>query len=356
MAVHVADLKASIRMEEVIGRDVRLIRRGREYVGLCPFHSERTPSFTVAPLKGFWHCFGCGAHGDVVAYLMLTRNLNFLEALAALGPEANVEPLRPRRKPADSGDAAQIAQARTVLAGCGPVAKGTASWLYLWSRGLPVTQPDLRNHPSLFCKEIRAPLPALVAPITSSANEVTAVQRIWCLPRLEVVGSAMPPDTRAPLRTRKATLGRMRDGAVRLGEPTLDGRLGLAEGVETAIAASACLNGTVPVWATCGLTRLGFPAHWRQMVEPGQQPQIWVCPEEPPPGVDAIAVEERTPTVFVPLDVQELTIFGDNGAMGRIVALYAARWFNRFICDAVAVFPREPYSDFNEQLIGGSRR
>src|SRR5690606_25823380 len=71
-------------LSEVIGRHVRLTRRGREFVGLCPFHRERTPSFTVNDDKGFYHCFGCGAHGDSIDFVMNIGNVRFIDAIEML--------------------------------------------------------------------------------------------------------------------------------------------------------------------------------------------------------------------------------------------------------------------------------
>ncbi|HXV73826.1 MAG TPA: DNA primase [Sphingomonadales bacterium] len=84
------DIRARVTLESVIGRKVRLIRRGREFVALCPFHSEKTPSFTVVEEKGFYHCFGCGANGDIFRFLMDTESLSFHEAVERLAAEAGL--------------------------------------------------------------------------------------------------------------------------------------------------------------------------------------------------------------------------------------------------------------------------
>ena len=63
------ELREKIPLSELIGRKVKLTHKGREYTGLCPFHKEKTPSFTVNDDKGFYHCFGCGAHGDIIRFL-----------------------------------------------------------------------------------------------------------------------------------------------------------------------------------------------------------------------------------------------------------------------------------------------
>lgn len=69
---------------ELIGRTVTLRRNGRSFVGLCPFHQEKTPSFNVIPHKGIYHCFGCGEGGDAIAFLRKTRGLSFVEAVKEL--------------------------------------------------------------------------------------------------------------------------------------------------------------------------------------------------------------------------------------------------------------------------------
>jgi DNA primase len=76
---------------EVIGARVALKKAGREYKACCPFHGEKTPSFTVSPTKQFFHCFGCGAHGTVLGFLMDYEKLGFLEALTELAERAGLE-------------------------------------------------------------------------------------------------------------------------------------------------------------------------------------------------------------------------------------------------------------------------
>lgn len=85
------ELKARIRVSEVVGRKVKLIRRGREFVGLSPFTNEKSPSFTVNDDKQFWHCFSSGEHGDVIKFLEKTENLSFLEAVERLAAEAGLD-------------------------------------------------------------------------------------------------------------------------------------------------------------------------------------------------------------------------------------------------------------------------
>ena len=85
------EIRMRVRLSEVIGRKVSLKTHGRgEYTGLCPFHKEKTPSFTVSDEKNFYHCFGCGAHGDVIRFLVDSNGLNFVEAVTQLASEAGM--------------------------------------------------------------------------------------------------------------------------------------------------------------------------------------------------------------------------------------------------------------------------
>jgi DNA primase len=78
------EFKARLPLVEIVARRVRLTRRGHEHVGLCPFHREKTPSFTVSESKGFYHCFGCQQHGNAIDFVMATEGVDFGEAVARL--------------------------------------------------------------------------------------------------------------------------------------------------------------------------------------------------------------------------------------------------------------------------------
>ena len=85
------DLIARADIVEVVGRRVQLKKAGREFKACCPFHDENTPSFTVSPGKGFYHCFGCGAHGTSIGFLMEFDHMSFVEAIEALASSMGVE-------------------------------------------------------------------------------------------------------------------------------------------------------------------------------------------------------------------------------------------------------------------------
>ena len=99
-----AELHTRLRLLDVIGGRVRLVRRGHEYVGLCPFHSEKTPSFYVVEDKGFFHCFGCGAHGNAIDFVTRADNLSYAEAVEKLASEAGTPGAKAPKASRASGD------------------------------------------------------------------------------------------------------------------------------------------------------------------------------------------------------------------------------------------------------------
>ncbi|MDZ7853964.1 MAG: DNA primase [Halomonas sp.] len=85
------DLLARVDVVEVVGERVKLKKAGRNHSGLCPFHQEKSPSFTVSADKQFYHCFGCGAHGNALRFLMEYENLRFPEAVEQLAARLGME-------------------------------------------------------------------------------------------------------------------------------------------------------------------------------------------------------------------------------------------------------------------------
>jgi DNA primase len=85
------ELRARTLLSAIISPSVKLIRAGREWKACCPFHNEKTPSFTINDEKGFYHCFGCGAHGDAIRFLTDARGLPFMDAVKELAGKAGIE-------------------------------------------------------------------------------------------------------------------------------------------------------------------------------------------------------------------------------------------------------------------------
>jgi len=103
------ELRSRLTLSSVIGRTTRLTKAGREFKACCPFHNEKSPSFTVNDEKGFYHCFGCGAHGDAIRWMTDQRGLSFMDAVKELAAEAGME------VPAPDPRAARQAEQRDTL-------------------------------------------------------------------------------------------------------------------------------------------------------------------------------------------------------------------------------------------------
>src|SRR5437763_3755408 len=87
----IQQILSRIDITEIVGGFVKLKKRGANYLGLCPFHNEKTPSFTVSPAKEIYKCFGCGRSGNTISFLMEHEKFSYVEALKWLANRYNVE-------------------------------------------------------------------------------------------------------------------------------------------------------------------------------------------------------------------------------------------------------------------------
>lgn len=263
-------VKAAIPLSHIVGREVALKRAGAEFKALCPFHAEKTPSFFVNDQKAFFHCFGCGRHGDHVSWLMQMRGLTFeaaIEILAGEKPpndgirwESRLRAQGEERlaRPAADMDLtedeiARQEMAQSIWSHAEPIA-GSLAETYLRIRGLNAKQfasalrfvsdawilarssSDGRMHWR------RSGYPGLVACVQDSSDRVTAIQTTY----LKADGS-----WKAPLAKPKLVLGPMLDGAIRLcvAGPVLC----ISEGIETGLSGQQMYR--LPVWAATGQAR-----------------------------------------------------------------------------------------------------
>jgi DNA primase len=138
-AISLDEFKARLPLAEIVARHVRLTRRGRDLWGCCPFHNEKTPSFHVVQDKGFYHCFGCGQHGNAIDFVMALEGLDFAQAIARLAELTGLPEPRRSGAPAVAVDhalyAANEAAARW-FAGRLESAQGAEAAAYLAGRGL----------------------------------------------------------------------------------------------------------------------------------------------------------------------------------------------------------------------------
>jgi DNA primase len=303
-AGEIAAVKSRRTLAEIVGRYADGERRvgGRRF-WLCPFHNERTPSFTVTPDGRGFVCFGCGAKGDVLDFVMQVERLDLKGAIAFLAgdaapttPTGRCMPMSAR--PQQGGERNNRLTALEMWAGARPIAS-TLGERYLRARGIEINlPPSLRFADALLHAPTGLRLPALIAAIAGPDCKITAVTRIY----LRADGSG-----KAGVSPPKMTLGPMANGAVRLA-PAGD-ILGLSEGVEW--AASAMQLYGQPVWATLGAGRLA--------------------------------------NVAVPETVRRLVIFGDRGEAGEAAAERAQQAHVRPGRVVQVVYPATG-GDFNDDL------
>lgn len=307
----------SYNLSDVIGDYTKLDKRGsRELVGLCPFHNERSPSFEVNNDKGTYHCWGCGAGGDAITFLMKAKGLRWRQAvewlLGAELPRVSPEE-RARRKEADEQRiAARRALARSIWdASTDPA--GTAAETYARSRGITMPLPsDVRfvMTPRWYDKdtgEAGRDHPAMVCALRTVAGEITAVQCIYLMDG----GQRKYARRDGEKSQAKLTWGILPGSALRLGPP--DSHVVICEGPEDGLTLAQEMPGR-SVWVSCGT--------------------------------------EMMHQVALPPQVRTITLAGDNGEAGRKAVDRARVVFAKQGLTVEQAFPSHEFKDWNDQLRG----
>jgi hypothetical protein len=359
-------IRRRVSLVQLVGRRVKLRRAGREFAGLCPFHQEKSPSFTVNDEKGFYHCFGCGAHGDLFRFVADIEGLSFLDAVKSLAEagEASVTEApersspraleRERRAPADVVDSAELG---AWLWRQSVRARGTPVEAWLRSRGLDPTAiagglDELRfvaDAPSVPWRigagpeSVRAELraPAMVAGVRDPATgRVRGVHVTWLSPSGD--GKArFPRRGDGSERPSRKILGDYQGMAVFLtgwvdpetavGRAEQGWRGVVGEGIETVWAWAQRNPGFHRYWAALSLDNLqGFA-----LEGPGGSLPIWgpqADPERPP-----FTCRHRGPvTVLVDADMKPI----EKLVQDKRGAKPAKRWLNALeraeLCAALA--------------------
>jgi DNA primase len=252
----VEEIRDRIDIVDLVGRYVDLRREGHAHKGLCPFHTEKTPSFKVNPARKTYKCFGCGAGGDAISFLMEIEGKGFQEAvrtladlcgltLSALPPDNTLLRARHRRRSESErrlqeDDRRRSGHALEIFDRCRAIEPDDPVYLYLRRRGL---RPQGAFWPTcLRCGFLREPdtkktFPAMVALVVDVCAMPVAIHRTF-----------LTDDGRkAPVEVVKRSLGPLPGAAIRLGIDSE--QIIVAEGIESALgAAMAGLDG-VP-WAT----------------------------------------------------------------------------------------------------------
>jgi DNA primase len=136
------ELRTRVSLSALIGRSVRVQKAGREFKACCPFHNEKTPSFTINDEKGFYHCFGCGAHGDAIRWMTDHQGLPFMDAVKELALQAGMEVPAPDPRAAKRAEEQKslhdvMAAAQAFFVESLTEEQGAQARAYLASRGFP---------------------------------------------------------------------------------------------------------------------------------------------------------------------------------------------------------------------------
>lgn len=304
-------LKHSVSLSSIVARRVKLKQRGAELVGLCPFHDERTPSFGVNDDQCIYHCFGCGAGGDVITFVQETEGLDFFGAVRWLQggcwPDTDPTIRKHPNPPAAAHRDAKIAEAALIWRSALPPA-GTPAETYARSRGITSPLPrsirftrtwTWKKHDTGKTGPVH---PALIGAVQSIDGAVVGIQRVF----LNASGTG-----KADFRNPKRSLGRIRGCALRLGPPALE--IVVCEGPEDGLTLAEALPG-VSVWVALGTSFM--------------------------------------PALELPECTKVVILAGDNNAPGRAAIAAAGAAFMAKGLEVRTMFPEPAYADFNDQLRG----
>ncbi len=284
----------------VVGAVVKLQRAGNEFKACCPFHSEKSPSFTIFAGGERFYCFGCAASGDVLDFVQRAHGVSLRDAAALLGsdnlPSVHVAPL-PVHDGADRMD-----EAKAIWRAAEP-ATGTPAETYLRTRGLHLRIPDSIRFARLRYGSKGPEHPVLVAAVASVDDKLVGIQRTF----LNAAGTG-----KAAVPKAKLSLGRVSGGAIRLAPCSRS--LVVCEGLEDGLTLQQEL--AQAVWVAAGASML--------------------------------------PNMVFPPGVQSVAIGGDADNAGDAAARKAAEAFTLRGIKSRVFFPVDA-KDFNDELLGRVR-
>ncbi len=286
-------------LPSVVGGVIKIHKAGREWKACCPFHSDRSPSFTIYSGGRRFMCFGCGAEGDVFDFVSRLHNIGLRDAAVMLGKgdvvTIDIAPLPP------AGDASdRVDEARSIWRNAVP-ARGTLAETYLRSRGITLPVPPTIRFAGLSYGARGREHPCLIAAVSDPDGKLCGIQRTYL---------AKDGRGKADVPKAKLSLGRVRCGAIRLAP--VSRKMVVTEGLEDGLSLQEALG--LSVWVACGASML--------------------------------------PSLRLPDFVRDVAIGGDNDSAGRAAAEKAANAFAERGHGVRVFYPTEPHKDFNEELVG----
>lgn len=284
----------------VVGSLVPLMPSGHEWKARCPFpsHPENTPSFTIYSGGLRFHCFGCGATGDVLDFMQMLYGCTLVEAAGRLGG-AHTSPVSDHSSAVTSNKPDRVAEAKAIWRNSAPIS-GTLAETYLRRRGITAELPDTLRYGRISCGAGSRLLPCLIACVSADRRFV-GIQRTY----LNASGG-----NKAAMRKPKLSLGKIAGGAIRLAPPAKE--IIVCEGLEDGL--TLMQSNERPVWVAAGGSML------RLM---------------------------RFPDV-----VESVIVAADNDLAGQNAARDACRAFRNRGLTAGIVYPAPDFKDFNDELRG----
>ena len=315
---------------QLCGKWTQLRQCGREHVGTCPFHKEKTPSFYVVPGKGFYHCFGCGAHGNAFDFVLATEGIRFPDAVAMLAAHAGVAlpdrgvPKRQRTpivcQPADPRRDAKLQQERRGLAHRiwrqrTPFAGSLAETYLVEARGIPAAlvrgctvlgfvpaidywaqAPGSRRYEAIWRG------PALLAALQYADGKFAAVHITYLQP--DGSDKLILDTTPGEKRTARKVRGVPGSAAIRLTPP--GPMMAVGEGIETTLSAQVEFN---HAWAAYSLDNLAGKA-----LAPGSRD-----PRDRRRRLPSAVPDMARPSLTLPPECRHVTYLGDGDTKDLIM-------------------------------------
>jgi len=289
-------VRDSFPVSAVVGNSVKLVRAGNELKACCPFHPDRSPSFTIYSGDRRWHCFGCGRGGDVIDYTRQAEGVGVIEAIRLL--DAGAIPVVEPKAAAWPEETDRTDEALAIWQAAVPIA-GTVAERYLRRRAITIELPDTLRFARVRLGK-RPIMPALVALVANAGGAPCGIQRTFLT---EDGSKADLPGGKV-----KFSLGRVRGGAIRLGP--VGSELAVCEGLEDGLS----------------LLQLGAPS------------------------VFVAAGSGMMPRMELPGCVADVVIGGDADDAGRSAADAAAEAFAEQGRRVRVIYPASGFKDFNAEL------
>ena len=299
MRDNIEEIRANYPLSAMVDRYTPVRRNAQGGVACCLFHDDRDPSLSIYANDTRFHCHGCGASGDVIAFVQRMHRVSFSEALAMLTDGSIPAPEQIERDYPDNAD--RIQEARALFAHAAP-AQGTLAEIYLRSRAITITIPPSIRFASLHYKGA-GEMPCLVAALENERGEITGVQRTFLLPD----GSG-----KAKVAKPKLSLGKVSGSAIRLDPNFVIGEAVVCEGLED--GASLAQMAGASVWVAAGASMM--------------------------------------PKMQFPASVTSIIIASDNDYAGMMAAKKAANAFFGRGLPVRLLRPFDGFKDFNDELRG----